>query len=374
MQNDYYIGLMSGTSLDAVDAVLVTFDEHNPAQKIKIIATHSEPTPPTLKSLLIKLCNAKEISYPDLAAADHQVGKLFAYATRHLVNHSKIPAENITAIGSHGQTIHHAPNGNHPFTLQIGDPNIIAAETNITTVADFRRRDVAHKGQGAPLAPAFHAYLLKDIVKEAWILNIGGIANLTHLNDDSKKIMGFDTGPGNTLLDNWCLKHHHLPFDDAGHWARQGEVIPELLSKLLADPYFKLQPPKSTGRESFNLDWLQTHLPTSASYQPKDIQRTLLELTAITIVQAVKFWDSHATPIFVCGGGVHNEFLMQRLNELASPHAVKNINVLGIDPRWVEASAFAWLAYQTLSHQPGNLPSVTGAQQASILGGVYFKN
>lgn len=374
-RNDLYIGLMSGTSMDAIDTALVSFENN----KIQLIATHSISIPSEIKSALATLMLSEHIHLKLLGQTDTQLGELFSDAVLALLKKTKMKTENIAAIGSHGQTIYHAPNEQYPFTMQIGDPNIIAARTNITTVADFRRRDIASGGQGAPLVPAFHEYLLRDQesgIRNQFVLNLGGIANITYLPADKTKfIIGFDTGPANTLLDQWCEKQCGKSFDENGAWARLGKCIPELLSQLLVDPYFHKSCPKSTGREYFNLEWLDKKLQLlSTPLQAKDIQATLTELTAKTITDAITatVTDTVTDTLWICGGGAYNSFLIERL-QYHSPHLkIKSTAEIGIDPKWIEAAAFAWLAKQTMEHKPGNLPSVTGAKSESILGGVYY--
>lgn len=378
-KNKLYIGLMSGTSMDGVDAALVVFR----SKKAHLIKTTSIEIPAKIKSALTALCLGENISLKLLGETDTQMGNIFADAVLTLLKKAKINAHEIAAIGSHGQTIYHQPNSSHPFTMQIGDPNVIAARTNITVVADFRRKDIALGGQGAPLVPAFHAYLFRNSgqgsvvgdqqLKNQWILNLGGIANLTYLSADaSKPIIGFDTGPGNTLLDLWCEKQRNQPFDRNGEWARSGKLNTELLARLLDDPYFKKPFPKSTGRDYFHLNWLKNsgsdHINIEIS--PADIQNTLTELTAKTISDAI----SHTpTPtVWFCGGGAYNIFLIERLRAHLPNVEIKSTHEIGIDPKWMEACAFAWLAKQTLEKKPGNCPSVTGATYATILGAVYF--
>ena len=275
-----YIGLMSGTSIDAVDAVLIQVSDH-----ISIIDSHSTPIPQALKNTILGLCTNGENEIQRAFELDRVLGHLFADTTLTLCTKANIPPRDITAIGSHGQTIRHVPHSEYPFTLQIGDPNTIAAITKITTVADFRRRDMALGGQAAPLAPAFHNFILRSPHENRWVLNIGGIANLTYLAADKKTlIVGFDIGPGNTLSDLWCYQHNRKSYDDAGQWAASGNINTELLSVLLSDPYFQAPPPKSTGLEYFNLDWLQQRLQSLSSRPaPQDVQATLLELTASSI-------------------------------------------------------------------------------------------
>lgn len=293
----------------------------------------------------------------------------FAAAINQFLQVYNIAPAQIEAIGSHGQNIYHHPHPPYPFTLQIGDPNTIAALTGITTVADFRRKDLAYGGQGAPLVPAFHAEIFRHPHKNRVIVNIGGIANITVLPaDPTQPVIGFDTGPGNALLDSWIAKHLEQTHDHDGKWAAQGQYSETLLNALLSDPYFFHPSPKSTGREYFNLNWLKNFLPFTA--KPVDIQATLVELTARSIIDAI---NKHMLEgeIFVCGGGAHNAFLMQRLGSLAKNYTVSSTQTLHISPDWIEAMAFAWLAKQTLEKKPGNMPQVTGARQTAILGGIY---
>ena len=360
-----YIGLMSGTSLEAIDAVLVEF---NP---VKLITTHSETIPAKLKQQLLALCTPGDNAIMRMGKADVALGQLFAQSCLNLLAKTNITPQSVRAIGSHGQTIRHMPDENYPFTLQIGDPNIIAALTDITTVADFRRRDLALGGQAAPLAPAFHNFLLRDKNENRWILNIGGIANVTFLARDLQQpIIGFDTGPGNTLLDAWTMHHLNQPYDRDGEWAASGHVQEKLLQSLLADPYFQSPAPKSTGREYFNLSWLTAKL--NHHIKPADVQATLLELTAKSIAQAIhNFSSKKEGSIWLCGGGTHNQQLIKRINALCQPLRVTDTTEIVIHPDWIEAVCFAWLAKQTLAGNPGNLPSVTGAQRPTILGAVY---
>ncbi len=361
---ELYIGLMSGTSLDGIDAVLVDFSQPSPT----LVASHYNEYTPQLRQTILALCHPGTDEINRMGELDVALGKQFALATNTLLKKNHLTAKQIRAIGSHGQTIRHYPQ--RQFTVQIGDPNIIAAETGITTVADFRRRDIAHGGQGAPLVPAFHQHIFSTSATNRAIVNIGGIANITLLPaTDKQSILGFDTGPGNTLLDIWAEKYLHQPQDKNGAWAAQGKIHAELLEKLLADPFFKLVPPKSTGREYFNLQWLENHLPTAIP--PVDVQTTLTELTARSIINAISHYFSQAE-ILICGGGVHNHFLMQRLQKLNPALSVTSTQTRGIDPDWVEAIAFAWLAKQTLAGNPGNITAVTGAMKTTILGGVYY--
>ena len=365
MNSKHYIGLMSGTSMDGIDAALVSFDP-----TIQLHTTLSIDIPGALKTALTNLISGNNISLKLLGETDVALGELFATAVLQLLKKSGVAASDITAIGSHGQTIYHAPNNEHPFTLQIGDPNIIAARTGITTVADFRRRDVALGGQGAPLAPAFHAYLFARCEHDQWVLNLGGIANITYIPAEcSKDVIGFDTGPANTLLDQWCEKNTGHTYDANGDWARSGQIENRLLMRLLDDPYFQRPFPKSTGREYFNLGWLDQKLKLfSGSVSAVDIQATLTELTAKTVADAI----THGSTLWVCGGGYDNTYLIERIQAHCPQHIIRSTEEIGIAPKWIEAAAFAWLTKQTLDKKSGNLPSVTGAEISTILGGVYF--
>jgi anhydro-N-acetylmuramic acid kinase len=362
--SELYIGLMSGTSADGIDAALVDFQHAQP----QLIATHYVPYPTQIRQAIFDLCQPGADEINRLGVLDVLLGKAFASAANTLLQKNNLTATAVRAIGSHGQTVRHHPT--RQFSLQIGDPNIIASETGITTVADFRRRDMAHGGQGAPLVPAFHQAIFASDTIDRAIVNIGGIANITLLPAHApQSILGFDTGPGNTLLDGWVEKHLQKSYDEKGVWAAQGKVDEDLLKNLLSDPFFKMGPPKSTGREHFNFAWLKNFLLPSMS--AVNIQATLVELTARTIIDAIKNYFSGGE-ILVCGGGVHNELLMKRLRELAAPLTVDSAFKYGIAPDWVEAIAFAWLAKQTLEKTPGNIPAVTGARKAAILGGVYY--
>ena len=359
--SELYIGLMSGTSLDGIDVALVDFNQSQP----KLLETFYQAYTPSLRQEVLTLCQSGPDEINRLGELDVKLGKEFAEAINQLLKNKAIPPQKIRAIGSHGQTIRHHPEKH--FTLQIGDPNIIAAETGITTIADFRRRDIACGGQGAPLVPAFHHSMFAKEKSNRIILNLGGIANITILPADGR-IFGFDTGPANTLLDAWIEKNLQKSSDEKGMWAAQGKVNHALLNNLLNDDYFKRPPPKSTGREYFHLKWLQSYLTTTLA--PVDIQATLVELTAQSILDAVR---QHIVEgdILVCGGGVHNEFLMSRLTALGERFMISSTHKFGVDPDWVEAIAFAWLAKQTLAGKPGNIPAVTGAKTNSILGAIY---
>lgn len=372
--SDLYIGLISGTSIDAVDAVLVEINEAN--ELPKLLAVHSEPVSLDLKNAILSLCQPGYDEINRLGKLDNELGLLFAHASLNLLKTANIEPQRVRAIGSHGQTIRHHPylpsSGQKPsFTLQIADPNVIAAVTGITTVADFRRRDMAHGGQGAPLLPIFHHQALRNPQCDRVIVNIGGIANISILRaDEADTVVGYDTGPGNMLMDSWAYQHLQKAFDDQGQWAAQGCCHEELLQTCLADAYFQLAPPKSTGREYFNLIWLQTKLG-SLKIAAADVQATLLELTARSIMLAISQHLSKPGEILICGGGAHNAQLMHSLQKQNAQHKVYSTVQCGLDPDWVEAIAFAWLAKRTLEGKPGNLPKVTGARRQTILGGIY---
>ena len=359
-----YIGLISGTSADGIDAALVDFSESQP----KLIGNHYTAFSAPLRKRILELAQPSFNEINRVGELDVLLGREFAQAANALLKKYHMDHKDIRAIGSHGQTVRHHPD--LQFSLQIADPNIIAADTGIITVADFRRRDMAYGGQGAPLVPALHRALLATQAKDRVVVNIGGIANITLLpkNSDSA-IQGFDTGPGNNLQDAWIKKHGKKPYDDQGQWGATGVAHADLLMNLLNDPYFQLPAPKSTGPEYFNLAWLKKYLMPSIN--PVDVQTTLVELTAQSIIDSIKKYFSSGD-ILVCGGGVHNHFLMQRLTELAKPFTVHSTQAFGVDPDWVEAIAFAWLAKQTLEKKPGNITTVTGAKQSTVLGAVYY--
>lgn len=362
---ELYIGLMSGTSADGIDAALVDFSGQRP----QLAGSHYAPYSSEVRQRILALCQPGDNEIHRLGEMDILLGKAFADAVNTLLQQSKITANHIQAIGSHGQTVRHHPQA---FTLQIGDPNTIAAQTGITTIADFRRKDVAYGGHGAPLVPAFHQQVLASDKIHRAIVNIGGMANVTLLPAATQTpVTGFDTGPGNVLLDHWIHTHQQESHDRGGAWGAQGRIEPHLLKVMLDDPYFKLPPPKSTGREYFNPVWLAQCLQF-ISTEAVNVQATLTELTARTIVDAIHSAFS-CGEILVCGGGAHNAFLMSRIKTHAAPQfEVTSTADHGIHPDWMEAMAFAWLARQTLNRLPGNLPSVTGAKQSVILGGIYY--
>ncbi len=361
-----YIGLMSGTSLDGVDAVLV---ETN-GTTINLLGHADYPMDPQLKSDILSFCTGQATNLKIVGEIDHRLGHLFADASLHLLNTLSVAPESITAIGSHGQTVFHSPDTQHPFTMQLGDANIIAAKTNIDTVADFRRKDMALGGQGAPLVPAFHHTLFGKPDSTHIILNIGGISNISILQKDTP-VIGYDTGPGNMLMDAWIYKHKQKSYDHNGDWARDGVVIQELLVQLKQYSYFARPYPKSTGRELFNLEWF-TQFIENKPYKPQDIQATLLEFTVVTIVEQIaKFHVGEAAKLLVCGGGAHNQYLMEKLQQHLSNWAVATTNDYNVDSDNMEAMAFAWLAHQRIHNRPSNEPDVTGASRYASLGVVY---
>ena len=363
-----FIGLMSGTSVDAVDAALVEFIGHRPTT----VATHSISIPEGLRRELHALSQDPTSAAIRVWNADAQVGALFASTALELLAVAEVDTRDVTAIGSHGQTVYHAPGAATPLTVQIGDPNVIAERTGITTVADFRRRDVAAGGEGAPLAPAFHRAVFSAVGVERAILNLGGIANLSVLPaDPDRPPLGFDTGPANTLLDAWVRERFGGDMDRDAALAAGGMVIPSLLSALMAEPYFDRAPPKSTGRELFNQAWLDNRLAAHPEAEPRDVLRTLCELTVETAVAAVERFAPRTQELYLCGGGTHNPLIAARLAERAAPIGVGTTQTLGIHPDRVEAAAFAWLAMRTLAGEAGNAPTVTGAARAAVLGGIY---
>ena len=364
---DFYIGLMSGTSMDGIDAVIAEFGDNS----INIAATHERSYPDTLRrALLNAVTTPVDQPIENIGSIDRQVGECFRDAALELLAKSGIAAGDIRAVGSHGQTVRHQPDAVAPYSLQIGNPAIIAAGTGITTVADFRNADIAVGGQGAPLVPPFHEWLFGGTSGERIILNIGGISNVTILSVDDSPVIGFDTGPGNTLLDRWVQQHRKTAYDRNGEWAASGSCIDELLEQMLAFGYFDLPPPKSTGLEDFNLDWLAQHKPES--HDPADVQATLAELTARTIADSVRHFAAATNELYVCGGGAHNKDLLTRLARNLPGTSIETTDAVGLDPDWVEAAAFAWLAMRTMNKQTGNLPSVTGASQKVILGTIHL--
>jgi anhydro-N-acetylmuramic acid kinase len=406
-----HLGLISGTSADGIDAALVRFapsepgaaaasaalprartdavpslphagepavpplpqagegrGEGRPCSPLHIIGALTLPYPPRLRERILALATSRAaIDLDDYGALDVAIGECFAEAALSLLRKTGTPASDVAAIGSHGQTIRHRPAGAHPFTLQIGDPTVIAERTGITTIADFRRADVAAGGQGAPLLPALHAALFAG-EETRIVLNLGGIANVTVLAP-GREIIGFDTGPANCLLDAWMQRHRGSARDEGGAWAQSGRIDRSLLDRWLADPYFAASPPKSTGREAFNLDWLDARL--DARIAPADVQATLIALTAETIADAIRTVAPDAREVFACGGGVHNPALMAAIGACIAPARFASTAALGLDPDYVEAAGFAWLARARLANAPGNIPAATGARGPRVLGAIH---
>ncbi len=362
---ELYIGLMSGTSIDGIDAGLVDFADN----KITLVEFHYQPFPTELRQSIQAISQANQaVLLLEYGALDSRIGHLFGEAANALLRKADIPESAIKAIGSPGQTVYHAPAGSDGFTLQIGDPNRIAEITGITTVADFRRRDIAAGGPGAPLVPAFHQAAFADPNQPRTVVNIGGIANITVLDD--KLAIGFDTGPGNGLIDYWYQQHHSGMFDPSGEWAASGRADQKLLAALEDDPYFDLSPPKSTGKEYFSAVWLKRKIEAFGNLPAQDVQATLSQFSADTISDAILRHAPETKQVFICGGGAHNRHLLQLLaKNLRVP--IASTATIGIAPDHVEAIAFAWLARQTLNGLPGNLCSVTGAKAPVILGGIY---
>jgi len=379
--------------MDGVDAVLCDISESG----CKTLAAHSLSYPQALLTVLNQLCSQGPNELNTLATADRLVAEVFAAAVNELLDKCKLSANDIEAIGSHGQTIRHYPNGDAPntsfpttlargFTCQIGDPNTIAVLTNIDVIADFRRKDIALGGQGAPLVPAYHNAVFAHPTNPRVLINIGGIANLSILSPSTSGIapLGFDTGPGNTLMDKWAQRHLQKPFDNNGEWGASGNVNELLLNKLLDDPYFSQPAPKSTGREYFNHEWLDNALSSFSDLKTQDVQATLIQLTALTIANDIQRYlpaeSSHSNAsnecsdlvdVVICGGGAFNMALIQCLRSLLPFYRVIDSHHINIHPQHVEGAAFAWLANAFLHNIPGNVPSVTGASRATVLGALY---
>jgi anhydro-N-acetylmuramic acid kinase len=363
-----YVGTISGTSMDGLDLALVNLGASRP----RIIAGATEAFEPTLRDLLATVAAGERDDLDHVAAADHRLGEFIARSVLAFVGRAGYTAGDIAAIGSHGQTVRHVPQGALRYTWQVGDPNLIAEHTGITTVADFRRRDMAAGGEGAPLVPLFHAELFRDPDHAVVVVNIGGIGNITVLPADTDlPIRGFDTGPGNGLMDAWIQRHRGVPYDSDGAWGASGRQDDALLSRLLDDPYFRREPPKSTGKEYFNLEWLNARLAEAEPGDPADVQATLATLTARSLADSIVRWGPARGRVVVCGGGRLNMRLMQLIADSLPDHQVKTSDALGIGGDWLEAAAFAWLAAQTLHGRPGNAAAVTGARGPRVLGGIY---
>ena len=362
MTSALYVGLMSGTSLDGVDAVLADLSGARPV----LLTNAHVPFDPRLQRELLALNASGANEIERAALAGNELAQRYADAVAAVLATSNTRSSAVRAIGCHGQTVRHRPECG--YTTQIGNAAQLAELTRIRVVADFRSRDVAAGGQGAPLAPAFHAAVFALAAEDRVVLNLGGIANLSFLPRQSE-VTGFDSGPGNCLLDLWSARHLGRPHDEGGAWAAAGAVIPALLERMLQEPYFLAPPPKSTGRDLFNEDWLREKL--RGDEEPQAVQATLLELTARSLTNAVARHCAGARRLIVCGGGAKNGALLRRLAELAAPAALETSDRHGIDPKLVEAMAFGWLAKRTLDGEAGNLPSVTGARASRVLGAIY---
>jgi len=361
-----YIGLISGTSADGIDAALVSFRQHQP----ELVCSHLEPFPADLRQRLTSLFTPGANQIDLLGQLDVELGQLFAQASLNLLSKSGVTKNEIAAIGSHGQTVRHRPTERHPFTLQIADPHYIAEITGIDVIADFRRRDMVLDGQGAPLAPAFHEAFLGHASENRVILNVGGIANITYLPAANVEgALAMDTGPANGLMDAWIQRRNGFTYDQNGAWASSGKVIHPLLENWLQDPYFKLSAPKSTGKEYFHLAWAEKAGNLTA-YAPEDIQASFLELSATSIANAIAQLATPVDRVLACGGGVRNSALMARLQHLI-PCRVQNTGDYGIPPDWVEAMAFAWFAKNHLQRIKLDLSAFTGAQKPVLMGSFF---
>ncbi len=369
---ELYLGLISGTSADGIDAVLIDFAE----EPFKVVAQHSFPYPMDIRREILAMAQPAlhegDHRIDRLGHLDHQLGSLFADAARQLCNIANVDLAQLNAIGSHGQTVRHRPQSKQKFSLQIADPNVIAFETGVITIADFRRMDIAAGGQGAPLVPLFHQALLGDSRINRVILNLGGIANITWLPKNQGPVMGFDTGPANALCDYWIEKHKGEAFDANGDWAASGTFSHELLKHMSADPYFILPAPKSTGREYFDAQWLEQKLKGADRVGAADVQATLVELSARTIAEQVKRLPDACDEVLVCGGGAHNSYMMQRLgHHLHDQTEVKPLQNLSVDSDFIEAATFAWLAKQRLAGNKLDYRTVTGASRPLLMGNIF---
>jgi len=353
--------------MDAVDVALVDFDRAIP----DTLATLHSAWDPALRRRLLRVAAGHALPASEFADLDAQTGLFFATKINELLQANATRPDQVAAIGCHGQTVAHAPLATPATTLQLGDANLIAEWTGITTINDFRRRDLAVGGQGAPLAPAFHAALMRSDQEARVVLNLGGIANVTILPADAAvEVIGFDTGPANCLMDGWIRRHLDKPFDRGGRWAASAEAHPGLLDALLNDPFFELGPPKSTGTQYFSDSWLESTLNRFNGVTAQQVQASLLALTSRSVTDAIRRRAPATQRILVCGGGAHNHALLEQLRcELQIP--IESTASVGFDPDWVEAIAFAWLARRTLTGEAGNLPSVTGARAARILGAIH---
>ncbi|RLA10186.1 MAG: anhydro-N-acetylmuramic acid kinase [Gammaproteobacteria bacterium] len=366
-RSDLYIGVMSGTSHDGIDAALIEFH----GSTLRLVATAYSPFTHELRTKLLKFNRTDTPCLLDeVLPAGREFSAAVANTVQSLLSGTELQPDSITAIGCHGHTLRHQPDGEYGYSYQLIDGAALAVSSNIPVVCDFRSADIALGGTGAPLAPAFHQFLFHSPDENRVILNIGGISNITLLGAAKDTIRGFDTGPGNLLMDFWMERHFGQRYDNLGNIARQGTVNKALLQQLLTHPFFSTPPPKSTGREAFNGTWLLEQ--GVSDFDRHDIMATLVELTATTVATAISWSELTPGTILVCGGGSHNNYLIDRIAALATPWKLETTAVLGLDADWVEAAAFAWLAQQRWQQQPGNLPNVTGARRDAILGAVYL--
>ena len=362
--NDLYIGLMSGTSLDGADGVLVDFS----GAKLRVLANGTQAFSNEFRTELLALNTPSHHELHRAALAANQLAEVYASVVKSLLEQTRLIAQDIQAIGAHGQTVRHQPTSG--YTTQLNNPALLAERTSIDVVADFRSRDVAAGGQGAPLVPAFHQSVFGQGSQTNLVLNIGGISNLSVL-PATGQVLGFDCGPGNALMDAWCFQHTGQHFDQDGQWAASGQGIPALLASLLDEPYFSMPPPKSTGRDLFSMGWLAQKLQAFTNAPPEDVQNTLTEFTARACITGTSSYLKYSKELIVCGGGAFNSYLMQRLQAGLPSLKVVSSETHGLPPLQVEAAAFAWLARQTTLRMPGNLPSVTGAAGLRVLGATY---
>jgi anhydro-N-acetylmuramic acid kinase len=372
--SDLFIGLMSGTSLDGADGVLVDFS----GDTLRVVAAATESFSNPFRAELLALNSPTHNELHRAAIAGNQVAAVYAEVVHALLAQAGLQASQIEAIGAHGQTVRHQPQrtSGEPagagYTLQLNNPALLAELTGIDVAADFRSRDVAAGGQGAPLVPAFHQGVFGNRDATVCVLNLGGISNISVLPQEaSSPVLGFDCGPGNALMDAWCEQHTGKPFDNGGAWAASGKLLPELLASLLDEPYFSQPIPKSTGRDLFSLAWLAGKLAPFATARPEDVQNTLAEFTASACADSVKRYGKESASLIVCGGGAFNTHLLARLQAGLPGVRVSISDAHGLPPLQVEAAAFAWLARRLVLRKPGNLPSVTGAQGLRLLGAVY---
>ncbi|MBA4142775.1 MAG: anhydro-N-acetylmuramic acid kinase [Nitrosospira sp.] len=366
MTAEYYIGLMSGTSLDGIDAVLADFTSAPSLVRHTFYVAYDG----NLRTRLLDLHHSGHDELHRAAILGNDLAHHYAEAVNGVLRGSGVKSGDVVAVGCHGQTVRHCPQSGAGYTIQLCNPALLVELTGITVVADFRSRDIGAGGQGAPLVPAFHQVLFADPQIHRAIVNIGGISNLTSLAPGGE-VTGFDCGPGNMMMDAWCLRHTGNTYDENGAWAESGRVLQALLEKLLALPFFSLPPPKSAGRETFNLGWLESCL--SGDEKPADVQATLLQLTVLGIARSVLVYSPNAAEIFLCGGGARNGALVSRMRAALPGRKVDLTDSLGVDADWLEALAFAWLAKQVIQGIPANLPAATGARGPRLLGAIYPK-